>query len=115
MRPRHLSAMANIAAQMAVNGDHIKIWMFYRRFQHLFGGGAYRHDVEQHEELFLVGEDAINAARDWIEGYLCRDNGRHVVPTDMDLRLNTLTRINNWFGSQEPHMWGGIIMVSLRL
>ena len=116
MKSRHLSAMANIAAQMAVNGDHIEVWMFWRRFSLTTREEVYADNdtAEQYEELFLVGEDAINAARDWIEGYLCRDDGNHVVPSDMDLTLDTVVGINEWFSGQE-YMRGGVILVALRL
>ena len=69
----HLSAMAEIAGQMAVRERSIQVFMFWRR--------AALSDEHQYEELFLFEDSAVAVAVEWVSAQMVFQD-RDVAPLE---------------------------------
>lgn len=112
----HLSAMAEIAGQMAAT-NRLRVFMFWRR--------AAMSDEHQYEELFLFEDRAVAAAVEWVSTQMVfQDRGMPPLEGLMPVILEgdpplppldyprDIYDVNTWFENNDD--WtGGVMPIDL--
>lgn len=124
MGPKPLSAMANIAAQLAAHDDHIEVYMFWYDFRRdytkfpdnvLESRSEFLSFWEEDVLMLATGfiRDVMNARADALDAAIYASGERPLLGVPLDYPVD-VGDVNTWFDNDDDYQ-GGIVLVPVSL